>query len=77
MKTYLIGIKNNNRSCGNEGTRITEYKRHSKIMEIARNFKKMYKHDEVYAITNYSQKMCEMNNSQFVSHVRRNGKRLL
>ncbi len=77
MRMYLIGIKNGGSPCGNSGTLITHYKARYKIMEVATNFKKMYKHDHVYLIRNYTQKACELSPGAFVDWVKTTGERLL
>ncbi len=72
---YLIGIKKGVHLCGNAGTLITHYKAAYKLKEIAQRFTYMYGLDEVYGLQLYPQKLCELNNSEFVDHVRRNCKR--
>jgi len=72
---YLIGIKKGVHPCGNAGTLITRYKAQYKLREIAQRFAAMYSLTEVYGLQEYPQKLCEMNNSEFVAHVRRNCKR--
>ena len=72
---YLIGIKQGVHPCGNTGTLITHYKAEYKLKEIAQRFANMYSLDEVYGLQVYPQKLCEMDNSEFVDHVRRNCKR--
>ena len=72
---YLVGIKKGIHPCGNAGTLITNYKAEYKLKEIAQRFAYMYGLDEVYGLQLYSQKMCEMENVEFVDHVRRNCKR--
>ena len=72
---YLIGIKKGVHPCGNAGTLITSYKAGYKLKEIAQRFATMYGLDEVYGLQVYSQKMCEMDNTEFVDHVRRTYKR--
>ena len=72
---YLIGIKKSVHPCGNTGTLITHYKAEYKIKEAANRFAAMYGLDEVYGLQVYPQKMCEMNNSEFVDHLRRTGRR--
>lgn len=72
---YLIGIKKGVHPCGNAGTLITHYKAEYKLRETAQRFATMYALDEVYGLQVYSQKLCEMNNQDFVDHVRRNSKR--
>lgn len=72
---YLIGIKKGVHPCGNNGTFITRYIAEYKIREIAQRLATMYALDEVYGLREYSQKLCEMDNSEFVDHVRRNCKR--
>ena len=72
---YLIGIKNNVHSCGNSGTLITRYKAEYKLRETARRFAAMYSLDEVYSLSVYPQELCEMDNTEFVEYIRRNGKR--
>lgn len=74
---YLIGIKNNKHIVGNTGTLITRYKAKYKLKELANNFAKMYRHDEVYLIYPYTQKMCEMNHEQFIDYIRKTGERLI
>ena len=72
---YLIGIKNGVHPCGNAGTLITHYKANYKLKEIAQQFASMYNLDEVYGLQAYLQKLCEMNNAEFVNYMRRNCKR--
>ena len=72
---YLIGIKKGVHPCGNAGTLITHYKADYKLKGIAQRFAAMYGLDEVYSLQLYSQKMCEMENKEFVDHVRRNCQR--
>jgi len=72
---YLIGIKKGVHPCGNAGTLKTHYKAEYKLKETARRFATMYGLDEVYGLRLYPQKLCEMNNSEFVDHVRQNCKR--
>ena len=72
---YLIGIKNNVHPCGNSGTLITKYKAPYKIREIAQRFATMYNHTEVYGLHSYPQKLCELEDLEFVSYVREHGQR--
>lgn len=72
---YLIGIKKGVHPCGNAGTLITRYKAQYKLKETAQRFATMYDLDEVYYLQVYPQKLCEMNNTEFVNHVRQNCKR--
>lgn len=72
---YLIGVKKSVHPCGNAGTLITHYKAGYKLKETARQFAAMYGLDEVYGLQLYPQKLCEMDNSEFVDHVRRTGQR--
>jgi hypothetical protein len=72
---YLIGIKKGEHLCGNAGTLITHYKAQYKLRETAQRFAAMYNLDEVYGLQVYSQKLCEMENIEFVDHVRLNCKR--
>ena len=72
---YLVGIKKGVHPCGNAGTIITRYKAQYKIRETARRFAVMYDLDEVYGLQVYPQKLCEMDNPEFVDHARRNCKR--
>lgn len=72
---YLISIKKGVHPCGNAGTLITHYKAEYKLRETAQRFAAMYALDEVYGLQVYPQKLCEMNNQDFVDHVRRNSKR--
>lgn len=75
--TYLIGIKSGFHPCGNSGTLITQYKTEYKIREAARRFAAMHTLDEVYRMDIYPQKLCEMNNSDFVEYIRRQCKRYI
>lgn len=70
---YLIGIKNGVHPCGNAGTLITKYKAPYKIMEIAQRFSTMYGLTEVYGLQLYPQKLCELNNKDFINYVRQHG----
>lgn len=72
---YLIGIKKGIHPCGNAGTLITHYKAEYKIKETAQRFANMYSLDEVYGLQLYPQKLCEMDNAEFVNYMRRNCKR--
>ena len=72
---YLIGIKKGTHPCGNAGTLITHYKAEYKLRETAQRFANMYSLDEVYGLHAYSQKLCEMNNAEFVNYIRRSCKR--
>ena len=72
---YLIGVRKGVHPCGNAGTLITHYKAQYKLRETAQQFAAMYGLDEVYGLREYSQKLCEMCNSDFVDHVRQNCKR--
>lgn len=72
---YLVGIKNGVYPCGNAGLFKVRYKREYKIKQAADRFAAMYNLEEVYGLRIYSQKLCEMNNTEFVNHVRQNCKR--
>lgn len=72
---YLVGIKNGVHPCGNAGTLITRYKAEYKIKQAANQFAAMYNLDEVYVLSSYPQKLCELNNKEFVDYVRQNCKR--
>ena len=72
---YLIGIKKDVHPCGNTGTLITHYKAEYKLRETARRFATMYSLDEDYGLQVYPQKLCEMDNTEFVKHLRLNSKR--
>ena len=72
---YLIGIKNNVHPCGNSGTLVTRYKAEYKLRETTQRFAAMYSLDEVYGLNVYPQELCEMDNTEFVEHIRRNCKR--
>ena len=72
---YLIGIKKGVHPCGNAGTLLTRYKAEYKLRETAQRFASMYNLDEVYGLQTYSQKLCEMNNTEFINYVRQNCRR--
>lgn len=72
---YLIGIKKGVHPCGNTGTLITHYRAEHKIRETAQRFAAMYELDEVFGLQLYPQKLCEMENAELVSYLRRNYKR--
>lgn len=72
---YLIGVRKGVHPCGNEGTLITHYKAQYKLREIAQRFATIYGLDEVYGLPVYPQRLCEMDNAEFVDHIRRKGKR--
>lgn len=72
---YLIGIREGIHPLGNSGSFITRYKSEHKIEEVAKNLANFCNLDEVYLIKTYTQKMCEMTNSEFVDFIRKNGKR--
>ena len=74
---YLIGIKDGKSPCGNDGTLITHYKARYKIMEVATRFKRMYNHDNVYLIRDYTQRACELTGDAFTEWVQSTGERLL
>ena len=71
---YLIGIKKDVHLCGNAGTLVTRYKALYKLKEMAQRFAAMYELDEVYYLEAYPQKLCEMDNIEFVNYIRRNCK---
>ena len=72
---YLIGIKKGVHPCGNAGTFITRYKAEYKLREAANRFAAMYNLDEVYGLQSYPQKLCELNNKEFVNYIRQNCKK--
>jgi len=72
---YLIGVRNGVHPCGNAGTFITHYKAEYKLKETANRFARMYSLTEVYGLHVYPQKLCELNNAEFVNYVRLNGTR--
>ena len=67
---YLIGVKNGVHPLGNAGTLITNYKAPYKIKEIAQRFAAMYGLNEVYGLKMYPQKLCELENAEFVDYIR-------
>ena len=71
---YLIGIKKGVHPCGNAGTFITRYKAQYKLKKIAQRFAAMYNLEEIYGLQVYPQKLCEMNNIEFVNYIRQNCK---
>jgi hypothetical protein len=75
VNMYLIGIKKGAYLCGNAGTLITHYKAEYKLREMAQRFAIMHSLTEVYGLHVYPQKLCEMNNTEFINYVRRNCKR--
>jgi hypothetical protein len=72
-KMYLIGIKNGVHPLGNTGTLITRYKAPYKIKETAKRFATMYNHTEVYGLHAYPQKLCELENKDFINYVKQHG----
>ena len=74
---YLIGIRNGVHPCGNAGTIITRYKAPYKIKEIAQRFAAIYGLDEVYSLKMYPQKLCELENIEFINYVREHGTRYI
>ena len=72
---YLIGIRDGVHPCGNAGTLITHYKAQYKLRETAQRFAAMHSLTEVYGLQEYPQKLCEMDNTEFVNYMRRNCKR--
>ena len=72
---YLLGVKEGIHPCGNSGTLITHYKAEYKIRETADRFAAMHSLTEVFGLQLYPQRLCEMNNTDFVNYLRRNGKR--
>lgn len=74
--TYLIGLKDGVHLAGNSGTIITSYRRADKLQALASSMKQMHNLDEVWRINLYTQRMCEMDNQSFVSHIRATGKKL-
>ena len=76
---YIILLNSNHCSgCGNDWTATTEYKRYSKILEVAQNLLRWNKDAKsAYLVSNYTQNMCEMNASEFGTYVRNNGIRLI
>ena len=76
---YFIDYRGSDTSgCGNDWSITTEYKQHAKMMEVAQNLLRWNKNAKsAYLITNYTQKMCEMNASDFGEYVKNNGIRLI
>ena len=74
---YLIGIKDGVHPCGNTGTLITHYITDSKLRETAQRFAAMYSLAEVYGLRVYPQRLCEMDNTDFVNYIRRNCKQYI
>lgn len=74
---HLIGIKDGVHPCGNTGTLITHYITDSKLRKTAQRFAAMYDLSEVYGLQVYPQRLCEMDNTDFVNYIRRNGKRYI
>ena len=78
MKYLILLDENNCSGCGNDWTATTEYKRYSKILEVAQNLLRWNKRAKsVYLVSNYTQKMCEMNASEFGTYVINKGMRLI
>ena len=78
MKYLILLDENNCSGCGNDWTATTEYKRYSKILEVAQNLLRWNKDAKsVYLVSNYTQKMCEMNTSEFGTYIKNNGMRLI
>ena len=74
---YLVGIKNGVHPCGNTGALITHYKAEYKLKETAQRFAAMYNLNEVYGLQSYPQKLCELNNNEFVNYIRQHGKKYI
>jgi hypothetical protein len=74
LTMYLIGIKKGVHPCGNAGTLKSHYKAEYKLRETAQRFATMHALDEVYGLQLYPQKLCEMDNTELVNYMRRNGK---
>ena len=72
---YLLGIKKGIHPCGNSGTLTTNYKAEYKIRETAQRFAAMHSLTEVYGLQLYPQRLCEMDSTEFLTYLRRNGKR--
>ena len=72
---YLIGFGKSKSLCGNAAMMSCSYKSQRKIRETAQSFAKLYKHDEVYGLRDYSQRVCEMGREEYIAHVRKNGVR--
>ena len=78
MKYLILLDENNCSGCGNDWKATTEYKRYSNILEVARDLLRWNKRAKsVYLVSNYTQKMCEMNASEFGTYVINNGMRLI
>lgn len=75
MRTYILLFdKNNTCNAGNDWTCITEYKSRKKHIELANFMLKNNKNAiKAYSITNFTQKMCEMEENELAKYVYRNG----
>lgn len=70
---YLIGIKNDRRLCGNNGTQRVVFKAAYRVRQQAEDFRNAYDLDSVCVLRTYPQALCEMDNQEFVSYVRGHG----
>lgn len=74
--TYLFYIDENGyHPCGNDGTSYAEVGCMSKLRKDAALFLNG-RAGKVYAMTRYTQEMCEMDNAQLVAYVRKCGQLL-
>ncbi len=74
---YFIGIKDGVHPCGISGTLRSRYRAEYKLRDTAQRFAAMHGLEEVYGLQVYPQRLCEMDNADFVSYIRSNGKRYI
>ena len=78
MKYIILIGRDYQCECGNDWMVSTEYKQHKKIMEVAQNIFRWNKYAQfAYLISNYTQKMCEMDDYELAQYVKENGLRLI
>ena len=82
MKNYILFFDSSNyRPLGNDGTIITHLKRIDYIKIAALNhitsLSKIKQLTQAFLVINYTQKMCEMNNTDFYNHIVKTARKLI
>lgn len=72
---YLMGIKNDKHLLGSSGSFVYDSKGMKDLKETAKVWGKSNSHDEVWMLlpAQYSQKVCEMDEIEFVRYIRTHG----
>lgn len=81
-KIYLLGFKNGHNGCGTDYAMIFRCRTgnpaylEKRLREAVASFKKLHRHDVVYAVTQYTQKMCEMGPTEFTEYVSKTARKM-